>query len=467
MFVAIKINEKIFKTYDIRGIAGKDMDFDFAKLVGKGFGTYLLQRGVKDVIVGHDNRVSSPDYHRALIEGLTDVGCDVKDLGYALSSMVYFARKHFDIDGAVMITASHNPPQYNGFKLCHGLNAIVGEEIQILKKIILKGEFPEGDGKVEKVEIESAYFKAIMDRVKLNRSYKIAVDCGNATPGLFMPSLLEKMGCEVIPVFCNLDSTFPNHLPDPVGMKYYGTLKKVVKENSADLGMMFDGDGDRIGFVDEKGRVLFGDIILIILIRDIVPENPGRKVIIELKDTEFAFEEVKRLGGEPLFWKTGHALLDRKVYEEDAILCGEMSCHYWVCDDYYQFDDAIYAMARVLKVLDKTGKTLGQLVDELPVLYNTPEYRVSVKCDDIKGFALRLRDDLREKCDRTIEIDGIRGYKDDGWFLIRSSNTQPVISVRAEARSEKGLQDLKKFLSSEFSRYPELNFSWDRQYDVV
>jgi len=465
--VAKKINEKIFKAYDIRGIAGKDIDEDFAKLTGKGFGTYLLQRGVKDVIVGHDNRASSPDYHRALIEGLTSVGCDVKDLGYAISSMVYFARKYFDIDGAVMITASHNPPQYNGFKLCHGLNAIVGKEIQKLKKIMLKGEFPEGKGKVEKAEIETQYFRAIMERVKLSRKYKIAVDCGNATPGLFVPKLLEMMGCEVIPVFCDLDSRFPNHLPDPVGMEYYDELKKAMKQNSADLGIMLDGDGDRIGFVDEKGRVLYGDIILTILIRDIVPDNPGRKVIIELKDTEFAFEEVKRLGGVPLFWKTGHALLDLKVHEENAVLCGEMSCHYWVCDDYYQFDDAVYAMARVLKVLDKSGKTLGQLVDEFPPLYNTPEYRVSVKCDDIGDFAIKLRNDLREKCDRTIEIDGIRGYKGDGWFLIRASNTQPVISVRAEARSENGLEDLKKFLSSEFSRYPEINFSWDRQYDVV
>ena len=463
----MKLNEKIFKTYDIRGLADKDLNPEIVKLIGKGFGTYLRERNVSDVVVGHDNRPSYKEYHPALIEGLTETGCNVVDLGFSLSPMVYFARQHFNIDGAVMITASHNPPIYNGFKLCHGLNAIVEEEIQIVKNIILKGEFASGEGTVKKADISEAYFKAITDRVKLKKSYKVAVDCANATPGLFVPPLIEKMGCEVVPVFCDLDSSFPNHLPDPVGIEYYGPLREAIAKTDADFGIMIDGDGDRVGFIDKKGRILYGDIILTLLIRDIVPENPGRVVLIELKDTELAFEEAKRLGGKPIFWKTGHALLDLKVHEENAVLCGEMSCHYWVCDDYYQYDDAVYAMARMLKVLDKTGKSLDELYDELPELFNTPEYRVAVKTDDQKAFVHRLRDDIREKCDRTIEIDGIRGYIGDGWFLIRSSNTQPVISVRAEARSEEGLEKIKKILSEQLAKYREINFSWDRQYDVV
>jgi phosphomannomutase/phosphoglucomutase len=463
----LELNDKIFKAYDIRGIAGVEMDTGIVELIGKGFGTYLLERGVKDVIVGHDNRPSWEEYHPALIRGLTSTGCDVVDLGFCLSPIVYFARQHFNIDGAAMITASHNPPKYNGFKLCHGLNAIVEDELQIVKNIMKMGKFPIGNGKVEKREIAEAYYKAVTDRVKLKKRYKVAVDCANATPGLFVPDMLEKMGCEVIPVHCNLDSSFPNHLPDPVGIEYYDDLRKAVFEHKADFGVMFDGDGDRAGFIDAKGRILYGDIILTLLVRDIVPDNPGRKVIIEAKDTELAFEETKRLGGEPIFWKTGHALLDHKVHEEDAVLCGEMSCHFWVCDDYYKYDDATYALARVLKMLDRTGKTLDELFDELPPLFNTPEYRVAVKCDDIKAFALKLRDSLRSRCDRTMEIDGIRGYLGDGWFLIRSSNTQPVISVRAEARSEEGLASLKSFLSEELKKYPEIDFSWDRQYDVV
>jgi len=462
-----KINEEIFRAYDIRGVAGKDLNYEVVKLIGKGFGAYLLERSEKNVLVGNDNRPSHEEYHDAFIEGLTEVGCNVFDLGFSLSPMVYFARHYFNIDGACMITASHNPPKYNGFKLCHGLNAIVEEEIQKVKDIILRGKFPSGKGKVKKVSVTDAYFKAITDRVKLKNRFKIVTDCGNATPGLFIPKLLKKMGCSVTPLFCNLDSNFPNHLPDPVAVGFYGPLKEKVLSCGADLGIMIDGDGDRVGFVDEKGNILYGDMILTILIRDIVPKNPGCKVIIEMKDTELAYQETERLGGIPIFWKTGHALLDHKMHEEKAILCGEMSYHFWVCDDYYVYDDSIYAMARILKIMDETGKTLGQLAGELPKLYNTPEYRVSVKTDDLKGFVEKLRDDLRNKCDRAIEIDGIRGYVGDAWFLIRSSNTQPVISVRAESCSVEGLEKIKLFIRENLNKYPEISFSWERQYDVV
>lgn len=465
--MGITINEKIFRSYDVRGVAGVDLDYNLVRLLGRGFGTYLLERGEKSVIVGHDNRPSHEEYHRAYLEGLVDTGCRVIDLGFSLSPMVYFARHHYGVGGACMITASHNPPKYNGFKMCHGLNAIVEEEIQKVKEIILSGKFAKGEGSVEKGDVREAYFKAICDRVKLKKSYRVVVDAANATPALFVPPLLERLGCEVIPLFCDLDSRFPNHLPDPVAIGYYGPLRQKVLETGADFGIMIDGDGDRVGFLDGDGNILYGDVILTLLIRDIVPDNPGCKVIIEMKDTELAFDETKRLGGIPMFWKTGHALLDQKVHEEGAILCGEMSCHYWVCDDYYVYDDAVYALARVLKMLDRKGKSLAGLFQELPRLYNTPEYRVAFHTDDQQGFVDRLRDELRDQCDRTIEIDGIRGYAGDGWFLIRSSNTQPVISVRAEARSKEGLERIKGIISSQFSKHSEIDFSWDRQYDIV
>lgn len=465
--MATRINEKIFRSYDIRGVSGVDLDYDMVKLIAKSFGTYLRERGTDKVLVGHDNRPTYKEYHQAFIEGLTQVSCEVYDLDFTLSPMIYFARHHYHIDGACIITASHNPPRYNGFKLCHGLNAIVDEELQKIRDIAVKGEFPEGNGNVRKLDVTHAYNEAIAHRVKLKNKYKIVVDCGNSTPALFIPKLLDQLGCEVIPLFCELDSNFPNHLPDPVAVEYYGPLKEKVITEKADFGIMIDGDGDRVGFVDETGTILYGDIILTLLIRDIVPDNPGCKVIIEMKDTELAFEETQRLGGIPIFWKTGHALLDHKVHEEKAILCGEMSCHYWICDDYYVYDDSIYALARVLKMLDRKGKSLGQLYRELPPLYNTPEYRVAVKTDDQRGFVAKLRDDLRSSCLRTIEIDGIRGYIEDGWFLIRSSNTQPVISIRAEARSPNGLDTIKTFLANSLKKYPEIDFSWERQYDIV
>ncbi len=463
----ISINEKIFRSYDIRGLAGADLDFDRVKLIAMGFSTYLQSHGETKVILGRDNRPSGEEYHRAFIQGLVETGCHVIDLGLSLSPMVYFARQYLGVDGACMITASHNPPRYNGFKMCHGLNAIVEEEIQKVKNIILSGKFPRGEGSLESMDIREAYYKAITQRVKLKKRYKIVADCGNATPGMFIPELLERLGCEVVPLFCELDSTFPSHLPDPVAIDFYGPLREKVKETGADFGIMVDGDGDRVGFIDESGQILYGDIILTLLIRDIVPDNPGCRVIIEMKDTQLAYDETLRLGGVPIFWKTGHALLDEKVHEEGAILCGEMSCHYWVCDDYYTYDDSIYALARVLKMLDRRGKSLRELYRELPNLYNTPEYRVAVKTDDQQAFVERLREDLRDKCTRTIEIDGIRGYLGDGWFLIRSSNTQPVISVRAEARSPQGLVEIKEFILEALSRYPQIDFSWDRQYDVV
>lgn len=461
------VNENIFRAYDIRGIAGVDLDDRIVNLLGKSFGTYLRQRGEKDVIVGHDNRPSYREFHEAFVRGLTVVGCDVIDLGFSLSPMIYFSRHHYDVDGACMITASHNPPRYNGFKMCHGLNAIVEDEIQEVKNILLAGDFADGKGNVEKRDVSPAYFEAICKRVNLKKNYKVVVDCGNSTPALFVPKLLEKLGCQVVPLFCDLDSNFPNHLPDPVAVDYYEPLRKKVLEEEADFGVMIDGDGDRVGFMDEKGRILYGDIILTLLIRDIVPDNRGSKVIIEMKDTQLAYDETKRLGGIPIFWKTGHALLDHKVYEEKAILCGEMSCHFWVCDDYYVYDDSIYALARALKMLDRTGKSLGQLYDELPPLFNTPEYRVSVKTDNQQGFVDNLRNEMRDSCDSTIEIDGIRGYLGDGWFLIRSSNTQPVISVRAEARSPEGLVKIKDFIYNTLARHPEVDFTWERQYDVV
>jgi len=462
----IKINEEIFRAYDIRGKVNEDLNPKIVELIGRAFGTYLLNENSNEVIVGHDSRASSKEYQNALIGGLRSSGCDVIDIGLTLASIVAFSRHHYKLDGAVMITGSHNPPQYNGFKLYHGINAIVEEDIQKVKEILLERKFESGKGKIKKLDPTDAYFKAIKEKININKPLKIVVDCGNSTPGLFVPKFLNELRCEVVPLYCELDSTFPNHLPDPVGINYYKGLIKKVEDEKADLGVMFDSDGDRAGFVDEKGHIWLGDIIVTLLIHDIIPKNPGGKVIVEVKNSEMVYEETKRLGGIPIFWKTGHALLDHKIYEENALLCGEMSCHYWIVDNWYCFDDAIYALARVLEIISRSTKSLSELVNELPHYESSPEYRVS--CPEDKKFELvkEIVENFRNKCTKVIDIDGIRGYIEDGWFLIRASNTQPMLSIRCEAKTKTGLENIKKFVKDELENYPDINLDWDRQYDI-
>ena len=458
----MEIKEEIFREYDIRGIADKDLNPDIVNQIGKAFGTYLLERGTKDVLVGRDARGTSESYQKAVIEGLRSVGCDVVDIGLILSSFLYFARQHYKIDGGVMITASHNPAEWNGLKLCHGLNAIVGEEIQKIKDILMSKKFKSGNGKVKSLDVVPVYFKAVKDKVSLKRKLKVIVDCGNTTPSAFIPKFLEELGCEPVPIYCEIDPSFPRGALDPAKLSHYKDLVKAVKDNQADLGVVFDGDGDRVGFVDEKGQIWLGDMILTLLIRDIIPRNPRRKVIVELKDSEIVTEETKRLGGIPVFWKTGHALLDHKVYEENAILCGEMSCHYWVVDNWYCFDDALYASARVLEIISNSNRSLSELMAEIPKYPSTPEYRID--CPEEKKFEIvkELVEYFKPKCRKAIDIDGIRGYIEDGWFLIRASNTQPMLTIRAEAKTKSGLEKIKKILREKINQYPFLKLDWEK-----
>ena len=459
----MKINPEIFRAYDIRGIVDKDLNPEIADLIGKSFGSYLLERGIKDVLVGRDTRTTSKKYQEALTQGLLSTGCDVIDIGLTLSSILYFARQHYKIDGGVMATASHNPPDWNGFKLCHGLNAIVEEEIRKVGDIVISGKFKSGKGKIKKLDVFPTYLREIKKRVKLKKPLKVVVDGGNATPSIFIPKVLKELGCQVTPLHCDIDPTFPRGVADPVKLYYYQDLIKKVKEEKADLGILLDGDGDRVGFVDERGNIWLGDIILLLLIREIIPKNPGRKVIVEVKDSEAVVEETKRLGGIPIFWKTGHALLDHKVFEEKAILCGEMSCHYWITDNWYYFDDAIYALARVLKIITDSGKSLSELVAELPKYEATPEYRIN--CPEDKKFKLvkELVEYFRPRSDRVIDVDGIRGYIEDGWFLIRASNTQPLIAIRCEAKTKEGLEKIKKLIKNKIDEYPFLHLDWEKQ----
>lgn len=463
-----KIDPSIFGMYDIRGIAGESLNEEKVELIGKGYGTYLRNNGTIEVVVGRDIRSSSPEYSKSIIKGLVSTGCKVIDIGICLSSTMYWARQKYNIDGGVMVTASHNPANYNGFKLCHGLNTISGKEIEKVRDIIEIGEFVSGDGAYEeRININDEYLADISFKVVLSRKLKIVVDPANATTSLFVPKLLENMGCEVEVINKEIDPSFPSHQPDPVGLEFYAGLREKMLETKADIGVMFDGDGDRAGFIDEKGEIWLGDKIMMLLAREIVPKNPGRKLIVELKNSEAVIEEIERLGGIPIFGKTGHSLMDEKVYEEKAVLAAEMSCHYWVIDGWYQFDDAVYAMARVLRIVAESGKSFSELMEDLPNYPATPEYRVSVPKERKVEIVAEIVEYFKDKCDKYLDLDGIRGYKYDGWFLIRSSNTQPVISVRVEAKTQDGLEKVKNFVKEKLDSIEGVNLDWNRQYDLV
>lgn len=461
------INPNIFREYDIRGIVDEDLSEEFANILGKAFGTYLQSFGTKDVLVARDTRTTSPSYQKALMEGLTSTGCNAYDMGVAIVSTMYFARQHFKIDGGVMVSASHNPPQYNGFKLCHGQNTISGEEIQKVLKIMQNGKFLQGQGKIEDFPQGNVkYYEKLRNKIKLNKKLKVVVDSSAAIAGLFIPQLLRDLNCEVIELFSEVNWINPPHIPDPVVIDAYKTLTKTVLENKADVGIMFDGDADRVGFVDEKGRIQLGDVILTFLVQDYLPKNKGSKIIVELKDSEMVIDEVNRLGGVPILWKTGHSLLDEKVFEENALLCGEMSCHYWITKDWYIFDDAVHAMCQVLRILSNNDRTFSQIIDTFPKYFATPEYRIGVpdenKFDIVKGVV----DYFKSKCTKVIDMDGIRGYTDDGWFLFRASNTGPLVSLRLEAKTLEGLKRLKKFVEDGLKNFPDVHLDWNRQYDT-
>ncbi len=459
----MKINPEIFRAYDIRGIVNKDLNSEIAELIGRAFGTYLLIRGTKDVLVGRDIRPASEEYKEAIVKGLISVGCNVADIGITLSPILFFARKYYGIDGGVMITASHNPIEWNGFKFCHGYNTIADKEIQKIKDILISRKFKSGKGRIKKLKITKAFFKEIKQRVRIKKPLRVVVDAVNATPSLFIPGLLKVLGCKVIPLRCKINTAFPDGFLDPAKLDHYKKLIIKIKDEKADLGILIDGDGDRIGFADEKGNIWQGDTILLLLVKDIVPRNHGRKVIVEIKNSETVFEEVKRLGGVPIFWKTGHALLDDKVFKEKAILCGEMSCHYWVSENWYYFDDAIYALAKVLEIISNSGEKLSEIIAKFPRYEGTPEYRLA--CPEKKKFKLikELVDYFRPRCHKVIDIDGIRGYIEDGWFLLRASNTQPLIVVRCEAKSKNGLEKIKKLIKNKLEEYPYIKLDWNKQ----
>ncbi|MEM7652064.1 MAG: phosphomannomutase/phosphoglucomutase [Pseudomonadota bacterium] len=436
----------ILREYDIRGIVGDSLTEDTAYFVARALGTKIRAAGGSSVCVGYDGRLTSPALEEAAVRGFVACGLVVHRIGMGPTPMLYFAVHTLDAGGGMMITGSHNPPDYNGFKMMVGKSAVYGEQIQDLGTIAGDGSFVDGGGRAEETSIFGAYLSALVEAFSGTKSLKVAWDSGNGAAGDVLRALVERLPGEHVLLFDEVDGTFPNHHPDPTVEANLIDLKNVVAENACDLGIAFDGDGDRIGVIDGQGRVLWGDQLMIILASDMLIDNPGATVIADVKASQVLFDEIKRMGGNPLMWKTGHSLVKAKMKEVGAPLAGEMSGHIFYGDRYYGFDDALYVAVRFLSILAKGGPTLMERFDAIPKKQSTPEVRIP--CTDEEKFAIvrRISESTVLQDFEVSAVDGIRAQSSDGWWLLRASNTQPVLVARAESDTVEGLNNLKKML---------------------
>jgi len=448
------MNPSIFREYDIRGLAEKDFDKEFALLLGKVHGTAIAARGGKRVSVGRDCRSTSDAYAEAVIAGMAGAGLDVYDIGVCPTPLLYFSLFHLDLDGGIQITASHNPSEYNGFKICLGKETLYGAQIQDIRMKIERGEYSENaGGKVERYEIIPPYQKHLLtDIPRLARPLKVVIDAGSGVGGPVAPPLFRRLGCQVWEIACEPDPNFPFHHPDPTVPENLAMLIDKVKQENADLGIAYDGDADRIGAVDEKGNILWGDELLVLFSRDVLKRNPNAIVISEVKCSQRLYDDIVQNGGQAIMWKAGHSLLKAKMKETQALLAGEMSGHMFFKERYFGYDDAIYASLRLLEILANAEEPLSSLLADLPPSVSTPEIRVD--CPDERKFiiAAKATEYFRRHYD-VIDVDGVRVRFPGGWGLIRASNTQPALVLRFEAQSESQLKEYRSLVEQKLREF--------------
>ncbi len=442
----MKINDDIFRKYDIRGIADEDLTDEFAYHLGRGFGTYLRRRNLTDIAVGRDVRKSSPRLFENISKGIIDTGCDVTNIGIGPSPVLYFTVFHYNLDGGLMITGSHNPIEYNGFKMMRGKDTVYDEQIQEIKEIIKKEDYEEGKGKIYEKEVVKDYIEYTSSLISPEKSLKIVLDPGNGTAGPIATELFKILGADFECINCEPDGNFPNHLPDPTVVKYTKQLTDKVIERKANMGIGYDGDTDRIGLIDENGKLVYGDQLLGALAKPIITRNPGTEVIFDVKCSQGLVEWIEELGGKPLMWKTGHSLLKVKMKETGSLIAGEMSGHIFIADNYYGFDDALFASARFYEIASKSDKAVSEIINEIPYYESTPEIRTEVGEKAKWKIVEAVKKEFRKKY-KIIEIDGARILFGDGWGLVRASNTQPIVVTRFEAKTKERLEEIKKIVT--------------------
>jgi phosphomannomutase/phosphoglucomutase len=438
------LHPEIFREYDIRGIADKELLDPDVEQLGRALATYLIRHGSsRDLCLAHDCRLSSPRLHDAVLNGFLAAGGRVLDIGTVPTPVLYYSAIHFQASGAVMITGSHNPPEYNGFKTVCGPSTLYGAAIQEIRKMIHTGDFESGSGSVEKVDAVTPYVDEITSQFRFSRKVKVAFDAGNGTAGPVLRRMIHKLNIDAIELHFEMDGNFPNHHPDPTVLSNLVDLRRAVKEHGTELGIAFDGDTDRIGALDEKGLVVYGDMLMLIFGREILSRKPGSTFIGEVKCSQLMYDKLAELGGKPIMYKTGHSLIKAKMREEHAELAGEMSGHMFFADRYYGYDDALYAACRLIEIVATSGKPLSYQLEGIPKMVSTPELRVDCP-DDLKFQVMERVNSIVRQHHRVVDVDGVRVPFERGWGLVRASNTQPVLVMRFEADSDELLKKYRQ-----------------------
>jgi phosphomannomutase/phosphoglucomutase len=451
------INPYIFREYDIRGVVDTDLNDESAELLGKGIGTFMKRKGAKRLSIGGDVRLSTEKLREALMKGLRSCGIEVVNIGAVPTPVQYFSMHYLTVDGGVMITGSHNPPEFNGFKITLKNAPVYGPDIQEIKNLILNEDFETGEGGYSFEDVMDAYKDKIKSDIHFEKPLKVVLDSGNGAGSLVAHDLMKELGAETIDLFDTPDGNFPNHHPDPTVVDNIRKLIETVKSEKADIGIGYDGDADRIGVVDENGDIIWGDRLMIIFGRDILKNIPGAPIIFEVKCSQALPEMIERFGGKPLMWRTGHSNLKKKMKETHSPFAGEMSGHLFFADRYYGYDDAIYASARLIELLSKSDKKASELLGDVPKYYSTPEIRAEAKNDEEKFKIAEAAKAYFSANYEVVDVDGVRIQFGDGWGLVRASNTQPVLVLRFEAKTEERLQEIQKLVVDKLQEFGEIH----------
>lgn len=462
--------KSMFREYDVRGRVSEDeLNENSVSLITRAFATFLAKRKINKVVVGYDNRTCSPSFAEAAIESFLESGFDVYDIGMSLSPVLYFAQYHFGCEGAMMITASHNPDGWSGFKLAHGYSMTLGtEEIKELYDILTRREFTGGKrGERRKYNIKDAYVESVVSRIKMNpdRNIRLVIDAGNGGAGVFAYEIFQRLGCTTFQLNCDPDASYPHYFPNPSDLKARRRMREMVLHPyiNADIGISFDGDGDRIGVIDEKGENVWSDKILIILAKQLLEKKKDAKIVFDVKCTQALPEVIEENGGIPVMWKTGHSHIKAKMKDEKADLAGERSGHIFIGgDDYYGFDDALFVAAKLVEYMSHTDRTLTEILKQLPQYITSPEIKAHCADDKKYGVVERLIDDFKKDYgDRVIDINGARVVFDDGWGLVRASSNLPELVIIFEAKTGKRLKEIRGIFREKISRYGEVSKEWE------
>jgi len=458
-----KLNQYMFREYDIRGRENdEELNNDSIYLIAKSYGTFLRKRGISVAVVGHDNRKSSEDFYKQSIKGLRETGVDVIGFGMGLTPMMYWAQYYFNTKGGLMVTASHNPAGWNGVKLACGLSyTLIGDELKEIKEVAENEKFEEGEGSFREENILEKYIADLISRAKLHKKLKVLINTANATSSFVSPKLLRDFGCEVVEHNTNPDPSYPNYVPNPANVEMMEDTGKKVVETGCDVGLAIDADGDRVGVTDEKGNVIWPDRYIILLSRLVLENNPGAKIIFDVKVSESLPEDIKAHGGIPIMWKTGHSYIKEKLHEEKAAFAGEMSGHIFFVDDFYGFDDANFAALKLLEYISKQNEPLSEIIKKTPYYVSTPTFQAHCG-DDVKYKIVdKLTKEFKEEGYKVIDINGARVYLEDGWGLVRASSNLPALVIRFEAKSEEGLKRIEKIFKDKLAKYPQIGTKWE------